>query len=408
MNLFFKLAWRNIFRNKRRTYITGVAIGIGLASLIWTDALVIGMEENMIRSGTASYLGEGQIHAEGFRETFEIDQTINNLDQTVAGLRGEPMLDKFTLRAITFAMISSPANVSAVSLVGVEPETEQHLSQIDDALVEGAYFEGDSDRDIIIGRKLAEILEVELGDRVVLTAAQAHTGDLAQEMFRISGIYFFNAGDMDRGMAFIRLPMAQQMLNLGDDVHEISLKFTDNTFARDTRHPFWDRYSTGGNKAEGWPDILPQLEAAFELSEFSTLIVGFILFVVVTLSIINTLFMSLYERMYEFGVMRAVGTSGAAIARLVVFEAAALAIVSNILGVVLGFVATYIFTLTGIDYGGIEFVGVTFRELLYPVIELQQFIFYPVAVFIFTVIVSLYPAVHAARIIPAEAMRKSL
>jgi len=113
------------------------------------------------------------------------------------------------------------------------------------------------------------------------------------------------------------------MLNLGDDVHEISLKFTYNTFARNTHHPFWNRYSTGGNKAEGWPDILPQLEAAFELSEFSTLIVGFILFVVVTLSIINTLFMSLYERMYEFGVMRAVGTSGAAIARLVVFEAAA-------------------------------------------------------------------------------------
>ena len=408
MNLFFKLAWRNIFRNKRRTYITGAAIGIGLASLIWTDALIIGMEDNMIRSGTASYLGEGQIHAEGFRETFEVDRVINNLDETVANLRGEPVLDEFTLRAMTPAMITSPANVSAVALVGINPESERHLSQIDDALIEGSYFEGDSERDIIIGRKLAEILEIELGDRVVLTSAQAHTGDLAQEMFRISGIYFFNADDMDRGMAFIRLPMAQQMLNLGGDVHEISLKFADNTFARNTSRPFWERYSTGGNVAEGWPDLMPQLEAVFELTGFSTLFVGFILFVVVTLSIINTLFMSLYERMYEFGVMRAVGTSGAAIARLVVFEAAALAIVSNILGVILGFIVTYIFTLTGIDYGGIEFVGVTFRELMYPVMELQQFIFYPVAVFTFTVIVSLYPAVHAARIIPAEAMRKSL
>ncbi len=408
MNLFFKLAWRNIFRNKRRTYITGAAIGIGLASLIWTDALIIGMEDNMIRSGTASYLGEGQIHAEGFRETYEVDHTINNLERVVADLRGEPMLDEFTLRAVTSAMISSPANVSAVLLAGVDPKAEQHLSQIDDALVEGTYFDGNSGRDIIIGRKLAEILEVELGDRVVLTAAQAHTGDLAQEMFRISGIYFFNAGDMDRGMAFIRLPMAQKMLNLGGEVHEISLKFTDNTFARNTSRPFWGRYSTGGNVAEGWPDLMPQLEAVFELTGFSTLFVGFILFVVVTLSIINTLFMSLYERMYEFGVMRAVGTSGLAMARLVIFEAAALAIVSNILGVILGFIVTYILTVTGIDYGGIEFVGVTFRELMYPVLELQQFIFYPAAVFIFTVIVSLYPAIHAARIIPAEAMRKSL
>jgi ABC-type lipoprotein release transport system permease subunit len=255
---------------------------------------------------------------------------------------------------------------------------------------------------------LADILEVELGDRVVLTAAQAETGDLAQEMFRVSGIFFFNQTEMDKGMAFIRLKKAQQMLNLDGRIHEIALTFNDSNVPRDRKAPFWSRYSQDGNEALGWVDLVPQLEGVLKMSQFSTYLVGLILFSVVALGIINTLFMSLYERMYEFGVMRAVGTNPFSMGRLVVFEAGALALVSIVLGLTLGLIATYITSQTGIDYGGIEFAGVTFRDLLYPVIKVRQFVEFPILVFLFTTLVSLYPAVYAARLRPAEAMRKSL
>jgi ABC-type antimicrobial peptide transport system permease subunit len=118
--------------------------------------------------------------------------------------------------------------------------------------------------------------------------------------------------------------------------------------------------------------------------------------------------MSLYERMYEFGVMRAVGTSPYSMGRLVVFEAGSLALVSIALGLTLGLIATYITSKTGIDYGGIEFAGVTFRDLIYPVLKVRQFVEFPILVFLFTTLVSLYPAAYAARLKPAEAMRKSL
>jgi ABC-type antimicrobial peptide transport system permease subunit len=153
---------------------------------------------------------------------------------------------------------------------------------------------------------------------------------------------------------------------------------------------------------------LPQLNAVLELLGFSLLLVGLILFGVVALGIINTLFMSLHERMFEFGVLRAVGTRPWRMAQLIVLEAGALAIVSIGLGNLLGLIVTSIVAKTGIDYTGIEYAGVTFRELLYPVMKVEQFILYPVWVFIFTTIVGIYPAVHAARILPAEAMRKSL
>lgn len=408
MRLYIKLAIRNLFRNKRRTFIAGSAIGIGLAALIFTDALIIGMEENMVASATESYLGDGQIHRAGFRESFEVEKTIVNGAEVAEKLSRENVVNHFSRRALAFAMISSPANVSSVTLVGIDPSSERYLSQIDEAIVEGEYFAGDNVRDVIIGSKLAEILEVELGSRIVLTVAQAHTGDLSQEMFRISGIYHFNMNEMDRAMAFVRLNVAQQMLGLGDDFHEIALSLLGDQIGRDRSHPFWQRYSQDGNEAVGWTVLLPEIEAAFELSEFSTFFVGLILFGVVALGIINTLFMSLHERMFEFGVLRAVGTRAFGMARLILLEAAALSVLSIILGGILGLAVTGLIAKTGIDYTGIEFSGVTFRELLYPVLTVNQFVIYPVSVFIFTVIVGLYPALYAARMLPAKAMRRSL
>jgi ABC-type lipoprotein release transport system permease subunit len=407
MRLYLKLAVRNLFRNKRRSFIAGTAIGIGLAALIFTDALMVGMERNMIASATESFMGQGQIHRLGYRESYDVENTIVNQDQVVDQLRHDPMVRHFSQRVMSFAMITSPANVSSVSMVGIDPDQERYLSQIDETITSGSYFSSDDKHDIVIGSKLAELLEVNLGDRVVLTVAQAHTGDLSQEMFRVSGIYHFNIQEMDQSMAFVRLSKAQSMLGLGDQIHEIALRFTDSRYGGDTTLPFWQHYSRNGNEAVGWPVLMPDLKAAFELSSFATWLIGFILFGVVALGIINTLFMSLYERMFEFGVLRAVGTRSSVMALLIIFEAGALAALSVVMGVILGGLATFIMAHVGLDYIGIEFSGVTFRQLLYPVFQIKQYIIYPIVVFVFTLLMGLYPAIFAARMSPAKAMRRS-
>jgi len=165
--------------------------------------------------------------------------------------------------------------------------------------------------------------------------------------------------------------------------------------------------SEGGNEAIGWPKLLPQLKAALELTDFSLLIVAVILFAVVSLGIVNTLFMSLYERMFEFGVLRAVGTRPRSIFRLVLTEASALSVVSIVLGLIIGAVWVAIFMKTGIDYTGIDYAGVTFRDKIYPVVRMMPFIKYSLWVFVVTTLVGLYPALYAARLTPARAMRKS-
>jgi ABC-type lipoprotein release transport system permease subunit len=403
-----KLAWRNIFRNKRRTFIAGIAIGVGLAAMIFTDALMIGMKDNMIKSATESFLGEGQIHRKGFRLTQEVELTLKNLDGIVSHLEKEDSVDRFTLRTSTFGMITSPANVSSVILYGIHPQTEKYLSQIDDVIDEGDYFKGDGEREIVIGSDLADLLEVGLGDRTVITVTQAYSGDLVQEMFRVSGIYHFNVKEMDTGMAFVKLSKAQKMLGIGEDVHEIALKFKDIRFASKKDNPFWTEYSVDDNEAVSWTELLPQLQAMLGIFWISLLVMGIILFGIVAFGIVNTLFMSLYERMFEFGVIRAIGTRPSGVRRLILFEAGALSVLSIALGIILGFTITLIFVKTGIDYRGIEIAGTSIHEMLYPVIHFQQYVIYPAAVFAFTLLIGLYPATVASKMHISEALRKSL
>jgi ABC-type lipoprotein release transport system permease subunit len=408
MNLAFKLSWRNVLRNRRRSLIAGVAIGVGLAALIVTDAITFGMQAAMLQSATGSFMGEAQIHGEGFRETLGVEKTIQEPRNLLSRLESDSLVSRYAPRVMTLGMASSSANVSTVTLVGVDPAREVNLSEMDDALVEGQYLDPQAPRDLLIGSGLADLLEVSLGDRVVLTAAQAHTGDLSQELFRVSGIFHLNVTELDRMIVYVNLTTAQAMLALDEDIHEVAVGFHNIDDAGRTDAPFWTRFEQDGNEAVGWRTILPGLSAAFELVEVQMIIIGLILFGIVSLGIINTLFMSLYERMFEFGVLRAVGTRPGAMARLVILEAGWLGAIGAGFGVLLAALTIWILSYTGIDYSGVEFAGATMRELLYPVSHTSQYTLYPIIVFTLTAVVGLYPALYAARLTPAEAMRRAL
>jgi len=409
MLFYLKLAWRNILRNKRRTIISGMAIAIGLAALIYVDALYKGMEINIIDNITKSFISDGQIHRKGFREKQDVELTINKLDKVLNRLKKEKIVDKFSLRTYSFSMISSSNNVSSVMLVGVNPENEKHISQIDDAIVKGEYFKSKKGNEIIIGKKLAEILEVQLGDRIVVTVAQAGSSELSQELFRVGGIYFFNNPQLDKGMAFIKISKARKMLNIGNGAHEIATKFKKGVNRKYIdRLGFWKRYSVDDNEALSWMGLFPQMKMIFQMAGMASAMVGFILFAVVALVIINSLFMSIYERMFEFGVLRAIGTRPKGVFKMIILESGALGVFSIIIGIILGFIITFIYSKVGIDYTGIEMMGVTLKNLVYPVMTINQFIIYPVVVFFITLIIGIYPGIYAAKLKPAEALRKSL
>ncbi len=403
--MLWRLGFRNLMRNRRRALIAGAAIGLGLGALMFSDALIEGMRVNLILSATDSFLGDGQIHRLGFRELQETEQVVGDVEEVTRLLAADPRVAAFAQRVVVPAILASPANLNPVQAYGVDPVAEALLSEVDDALVEGAFFEADNPRDLLIGQEMAELLEVGIGGRVVLTTAEAGTGELVQELFRVSGIFRFGVREMDRGMVFVRRDRLQEMVRLQGQAHEIALQLTPAGMA--DREALWRDYSRFDNEAVGWEVLLPQLAAAMEMSQFSLVIVGLILFAVVALGIINTLFMSLHERTFEFGVLRAIGTRAGRLAALILVEAFALAVVAAVLGMMIGGAAILVTGIYGLDYTGIEAMGVTFRDRLYPVFHPRQLTLYPLVVVFLTVAVAVYPAVHAARILPAQALRRS-
>jgi len=413
MKFYLKMAWRNIFRNRKRTFLTGLIIGIGLASIMFTDAIVVGMKENMINSVTSSFLGDAQIHYEGFQDSYDTEMTIKNRRQLVSKLQEDGAVENISERVVSFGTISSPSDINSILIYGINPSRERHVSKIDEAIRQGNYFqtvesEGAQFNGVLIGSKLAERLEVSIGDRIVLSASHAQTGDLAQNMFRVAGIYTMQIDEMDSSTAFIPISEAQNMLGLGSRVHEIAVSFVDVQYASLHGDEFADAYTSAGNKAEPWPQLVPQMKKMLDLTDFSVGITMIIVFAVIIFGIINTLFMSLYERIFEFGVLRAVGTRAASLRKLIVFEAASLAIYSSVIGLLLGALIIFIGSIHGMNLSGVEFAGATFTEEINTVFRLRQFILHPLLIFLFTVVVSLYPARYAGRMSITHALQKTL
>ena len=406
MRFYLKLAWRNIFRNRRRTFLTGLIIGIGLAAMIFVDAYIVGMKDGMISSATSSFLGHAQIHREGFQDSQDADLTIARTDQLVEQLRSDPHVEAFSERTLSFGTISAPADIASVVIYGIEPQREKALSKVDESIVEGSYLE--QNEGALIGQDLARRLEAQVGDRIVITVSQAASGELSQTLFRVHGIFRMHIKEIDSAAVFIPLSAAQSMLGIGQGIHEIAVRFDRTQYASEQGQRFSADYSRFGNVAETWQQLVPQIKYVLDMTNISIAITVILVFAMIMFGIINTMFMALYERTFEFGVLRAVGTRPARLRNLIVFEAASLAVYAAALGMILGAAVTLISSFTGLDLTGVEFAGTTFTSRIFPVFALRQFTLYPLLVFGFTCLVSLYPAGHASRMSVAGALQRAL
>ncbi|HVZ79870.1 MAG TPA: ABC transporter permease [bacterium] len=408
MGLLLRMGWRNILRNRRRTLLTASIIALGLACLILMDAFIQGMVKNLVATATDTFLGQAQVHAAGFRTELKVEQTIHDLPGVVETLRTDPDVAAFVERIQVMGMVSSAADAESVGVFGVDPEKEKKLSKIAQAVVKGEGLGGSGDNGILLGERLAMTLQVGVGDRVVVTCARAGTGELEQEMFRVKGLFAFNSAAMDRDLAFIGLEKARSMAGLPGAAHEIAFRFKEGDGSEAFHDGLYRKLSENGNEALDWSRLMPDMKSAMDLTGVSSAILAVLLAVLAGLAILNTLFMALYERFFEFGVLRALGTRPFQLGALVMAESAALGLLSVALGTLLGFLFTGILSATGVNYAGIEFSGVTFQQAVYPQMRALQYTVFPLGVWVFTVLIALYPAVHAARIVPAKALHRSL
>ncbi len=402
------LAWRNLFRNTRRTLLTCLLIGFSLAALILTDGVMIGMFEVLVGGITHTLAGEAQVHRRGFTDNYDVDLMIEQPAPVLDLIRKDASVAGWAPRIITGGMIASPNNVTGGLVYGVDADREPGVSRIRDAVVLGSYLSG-QDREILIGKPMAGLLEVELGDRIVVTAAEAKTGEITQELFRVSGVFEFGPRELDDNIVFINLHKAQEFLSTGEGIHEIAIRFRNPDDARNRNLPLLIQLNSDPQtEALGWLDFNPEIGPMIEMMNYTTLIVGTILFFLASLGVVNSMFMSIYERIYEFGVIKAIGTRPGQIVLLVLSEAFLIAVLSCIFGLLAGYALSSWYSEHGVPMGRMDVAGIVLDGNIHTRLAIEQFTTYPVYVTLLTLVAALYPAAFAARIVPSRALQRSL
>ena len=406
--LTFKLAIRNLFRNTRRTILTAILISFSLMALIMADGLILGMKDLLVSSLTKNLVGEAQLHRMGFRDNFDVDLYFIGTDDLVADLRGRPEVTEVASRVLSGGMVSSSYNVATGMVFGIDAEAEARIGNIKKAIIEGQYLTGERG-EIMLGRPMAELLEVSLGDRIVITLSEADGGDLSQALFRVSGIYYFGLREIDHNTVFINADQARQAVGISADAsHELVMVFEDSSVSREKTSTVFDDFNNEQLELKSWMELNEDIATMLELSGLSTLIIGSILFLLASLGVINSMFMSIYERLYEFGVARAIGTTPWQLAQLILCEALLLGIGSCLFGGVIGYGLISYTTLHGLPLGEFEMSGIALSGNIATQMQLSQFTELPFYIILLTLVAALYPARFASKIVPTEALSRSL
>jgi ABC-type lipoprotein release transport system permease subunit len=213
---------------------------------------------------------------------------------------------------------------------------------------------------------------------------------------------------MDQSLAFINLSAAQPLMGMDGHVHQIAIRFVDPEDAKSKSLPTLINLNKGDVEALGWLDLQPSIGGMIEMSSYASAIVGAVLFVLTSLGVINSMFMSIYERIYEFGVAKAIGTTPRQIITLVLLEAFLLALMACAFGILIGYLASSYFESNGIPMGRMEMSGVLLDGNMYTQVRPYQFVTFPIYVTLLTVAAAIYPAIFASRIVPSRALQRAL
>lgn len=402
--MLLKIAWRNIWRNKRRSLIVLSSVAVGFVAIMLNDSLSIGMIQQIFENQIGSFVSHIQIHQKGFNDNKVIQKVVPDPSHVERVLQNTPGVEYYAPRVLTFGLLSSAINSSGVQLVGVQARREQHITIIKSSIVQGTYLTGKS-HEVIIGRKLAEKLDVSIGDKVVGMASTLH-GDVGADMFRVVGLFQTVSSEFDGAYVFINLHDAQEMLQLDNNVSEFAIITTDREKAEHIKDRLAD--SLGSNyEVLSYADIMPLMIAQMEVYKESMYIVYVIVGLAMIFGIINTMLMSVFERIREFGVLMAIGMKNAKLFSMIVLEALVLGAVGTLCGLAIGFALYLPLSYSGIDLSMFSESLTAFGSgsVIYPVLSPDTFVQSVLVIPIVAVMASVYPALKAMRFEPVAAMR---
>ncbi|MBW2557893.1 MAG: ABC transporter permease [Deltaproteobacteria bacterium] len=404
--MYLQMGWRNIWRNPRRTIVIMTAVIIGVWAMIFLGALMRGISEQMVRNGITTLTGHIQVHHRGFRKDPVIENSIDKPEVVEAALsKILPQDARWTTRVRVDAIASNARHSGGATLVGIDPEREAEISFIGQAVTEGAYLKTGDTYGIIVGQALADKFETKLGRKLVMMS-QDTKGDIASRAFRITGIFRAEMEATEKQFVFVTTGAARKMLKLGNEASEVSILLTDYKESDEVADALRGVLPSESYDVETWRELLPLVTAVLKIYDWFIYLWFLIIFIAMGFGIVNTILMAVFERIREFGLLKALGMKPWWIVKEVLAESFFLLILGMVVGNALGFLSIFALTDTGIDLSalseGLEFAGMS--RVIYPFVLITDIVAANLVVLILGLVVSIYPAVKAARFTPVKAM----
>lgn len=413
LGLLVTLAARGLRRNRRRSLITigGIAFGLGLMSL--SNNIGYGSHEDMIKSAVGLMAGHIVVQHAEYQDEPRAERVVGDSAQ-IASTLAASMPDATVLRRINLeGLLLSPLSSTAVGLRAVEPVAEAAVIDLDDRIVQGEWLKAEDEDAIILGELLAERLSVGLGDKVVFMS-QVGDRDVDSRLFRVRGMFRTGTPEIDGMSAIVNLEPAQALLPGTDPATLIAVHLPDDRETSERTAAARQLVPDPGLAVLAWPEAIPDIVAFVELDATYSDAMWLVLGIIVALGVVNTVLMSVMERVREFGVMMAIGMKPRQLAAMVLLEGLFLGLIGAGIGMALGTLATWPLMHYGLDLSelyaaegmdAIEAGGVPLSLVLYPQIDWARMGLYPFIGVLFAVLASLYPAWKVTGLQPVQAIR---
>jgi putative ABC transport system permease protein len=408
MDSLLRLAWRNLWRNKRRTWLTVSAIAFVTVLMVFLITLQLGSYDLMIDSSLRIFTGQMQVQREGYLEKPQIRTVIPDAQALAQRLRADAALAqvRVAVRAQSFALASSGTRSFGVQVVGIEPDFEPKVSTIPHQVKAGRWLDGLHAQEAVLGSALAQNLKIKVGDDLTLLGA-AMDGSVAATILPVVGIFESGMRDLDRVTVEVPLATFQEVFGMDGNAHAIVLLAPDLK-QLPAMHAEVARQLPVAPKLVvlDWDKLIPGLKQLTQADWTTGWFMYIALIAVVTFSILNTFIMSVLERTREFGIMLALGATPRRIGALVFTETAFLALLGLGIGVGLGLVIAGFLSVYGFTYPGLkELMGqYGLPGLIYPQLSVTSVLLGPAVILVFILAAALYPALRIRKLEAVEAI----
>lgn len=404
MNLF-KLAWRNVWRNKRRTVATVSAMTLALLIMILYSGIVEGYLYTMERNILDFEVGDIQVFPPGYRKSPSIYERIENEDTLIDTLQQQGF--KASARLLGNGLAAAGDSSAGVLIRGIDPASDSEVSFIFKRIFKGSWLDANAPHEVVIGRRLAKTLNVKVGKEIVILA-QGTDGSMANEIYTVRGILAGVGDGMDRAGVFVTHGAFRELMVLPEGVHQIIVRRPLDMDLEASKKAV--EKSASNRDVKTWKELMPTLASMNESTQSVMMIMFLIVYIAIGSVILNAMLMAVFERVKEFGVLKAIGMGPMSVLRLILLESALQTGVALVFGLLLSLPFNWLLVTYGINLGGdngISVAGMVLDSHVYSRVSPSTYTG-PIVTLLFIVFFAvLYPAVKAAVIEPVKAIYHS-